>query len=258
MATEEQDLPGATGAVLLETDGLENPTEAPPQEGEADPPAEVDPNGDADINGVPLGQSQKGTCCKWIPHKGYGFITPEGCTNNIFVQIVGLRGGRQELNQGEGVTFHVEKSKKNGKLMAMNVIGDFKGTRQNPGHFGRGGPFGMMGRGRGRGGYHPYGGPPMGYGGGFGGPRGGYGGYRGGFNRGRGGPRGRGGRGDFGRGGFNGPARGGYGGGNRGGGAYGGGYGGAPGGGYGGGYGNNGGGYGGGYGNYGGGRGGYS
>lgn len=131
---------------------------------------------EVDANGVKLNTPQSGTVEKWLVHKGYGFIKPNGGTTNIFVQILGLREKRQDLNIGEKVTFHVEKSRKNGKHMAMNVVGDRSGKSPHRGlengrgaRGGWGRPRGSWGppRGRGwggpppprRGGFHPYGGP---------------------------------------------------------------------------------------------------
>jgi len=166
------------------TTGAEDTNVEPVKETESPEETELD------ANGATLNTPQKGTVEKWLVHKGYGFIKPEGGTTNIFVQILGLRERRQDLNIGEKVTFHVEKSRKNGKHMAMNVVGDRSGKsphRQQQGmeNFrgrggrGRGGWGRPRGRGRGmwgppmprRGGFHPYGGPPPSRGS-FGGPYG--------------------------------------------------------------------------------------
>nr|GLL47556.1 glycine-rich protein 2-like [Ipomoea trifida]GME03649.1 glycine-rich protein 2-like [Ipomoea batatas] len=142
-------------------------------------------------------QRMKG-CVKWFSdQKGFGFITPDDGSEDLFVHQSGIRSeGFRSLAEGEAVEFEVS-SGDDGRTKAVNVTG----------------PDGAPVRGGGGGG------------GGGGGRSGGGGGY--GFNSGS--------RSGGGRSGGYGGGGGGYGGGGYGGGGYGGGGGGYGGGGYGGG-----------------------
>lgn len=149
--------------------------------------------------------------CKWFnTSKGYGFITPDDGSSEVFVHQSSLHcDGYRSLAEGEAVEYDVERGN-DGRLKACNVTGPGGNTCKGAPQGGRGGGGG--GRGGGRGGYGRGGG---GYGGGgYGG--GGYGGGGQGYG---------GGGGSYGGGGYGGGGRGGYGGG-------GGGYGGGGGGGY--------------------------
>jgi len=63
----------------------------------------------------------KGTV-KWFnTTKGFGFIAPEGGQKDVFVHISALeRAGIQSLNDGQAVTFELERDR-NGRDSATNV-----------------------------------------------------------------------------------------------------------------------------------------
>ena len=63
----------------------------------------------------------KGTV-KWFnPNKGYGFIQPEGGTQDVFVHITAVqRAGLQSLDEGQAVSF--EPVVKNGRTSAENLV----------------------------------------------------------------------------------------------------------------------------------------
>lgn len=54
--------------------------------------------------------------------KGYGFIKNDKTTDEIFVHITALKDGVKELNEGQKVTYDVEKDPKSNKDRAINVI----------------------------------------------------------------------------------------------------------------------------------------
>jgi len=135
--------------------------------------------------------------CKWFnTQKGFGFITPDDGSSEVFVHQSSLHcDGYRSLAEGEPVEYNVENGN-DGRLKACNVTGPggntCKGAPQN-----RDGGGGRGGRGGGRGGYGGggggyggggYGGGGGNYGGGgYGGGRGGYGGGGGGYGGGGGG-----------------------------------------------------------------------
>ncbi len=60
---------------------------------------------------------------KWFnPAKGFGFIQPDDGGADVFVHISAVeRAGIGNLNEGQKLTFDVERSPKNGKLAATNL-----------------------------------------------------------------------------------------------------------------------------------------
>jgi CspA family cold shock protein len=54
--------------------------------------------------------------------KGFGFITPEGGSKDVFVHITALeRAGIRSLNEGQKVTFETENDKRGRGPQAVNV-----------------------------------------------------------------------------------------------------------------------------------------
>ncbi len=66
--------------------------------------------------------SQKGTV-KWFnTTKGFGFIQPDEGSQDVFVHISAVeRSGMSTLNEGQKVTFEIEKDKRSGKSAAVNL-----------------------------------------------------------------------------------------------------------------------------------------
>ncbi len=60
---------------------------------------------------------------KWFSDKkGFGFITPEDQSADVFVHHSGIVAvGRRSLNDGDDVTFDVEIDQKHRKPSAINV-----------------------------------------------------------------------------------------------------------------------------------------
>ena len=59
---------------------------------------------------------------KWFnPNKGFGFIEPEGGSEDVFVHISAVEAaGMSTLNDGDKVSFELETGK-NGKVAAANL-----------------------------------------------------------------------------------------------------------------------------------------
>jgi CspA family cold shock protein len=59
---------------------------------------------------------------KWFNgQKGYGFIQPDDGSKDVFVHVSAVeRAGLQTLNEGQKVTFGIEKGQQ-GKLSAVNI-----------------------------------------------------------------------------------------------------------------------------------------
>lgn len=53
--------------------------------------------------------------------KGFGFIKNDETDDEIFVHITALNDGLKELQEGQKVTYEVEKDSKNNKNRAINV-----------------------------------------------------------------------------------------------------------------------------------------
>lgn len=65
---------------------------------------------------------QNGTVKFFNTTKGFGFITPEGGSKDVFVHITALeRAGIRSLNEGQKVTFETEQDKRGRGLQAVNV-----------------------------------------------------------------------------------------------------------------------------------------
>ncbi len=60
---------------------------------------------------------------KWFnEQKGYGFIQPEAGGSDIFVHISAVqRAGLNSLNEGQRVSFDLEKDKRSGKMAATQL-----------------------------------------------------------------------------------------------------------------------------------------
>jgi cold shock protein len=60
---------------------------------------------------------------KWFNHaKGFGFIQPDGGSADVFVHISAVeRSGLSTLNEGQKVSFEVERDPKRGKTSAVNI-----------------------------------------------------------------------------------------------------------------------------------------
>ncbi len=57
---------------------------------------------------------------KWFnATKGYGFIQPDGAGGDVFVHISAVEAaGMRSLNEGDKVSFELEKDRKSGKMSA--------------------------------------------------------------------------------------------------------------------------------------------
>jgi CspA family cold shock protein len=60
---------------------------------------------------------------KWFNGtKGYGFIQPDEGGADVFVHIsAGERAGLRSLNEGQKVTYELERDKRSGKMSAGNL-----------------------------------------------------------------------------------------------------------------------------------------
>jgi CspA family cold shock protein len=60
---------------------------------------------------------------KWFnTAKGFGFIQPDGGSGDVFVHISAVeRSGLSTLNEGQKVSFEVERDPKRGKTSAVNI-----------------------------------------------------------------------------------------------------------------------------------------
>ena len=60
---------------------------------------------------------------KWFnATKGFGFIAPQGGSKDVFVHVSALeRAGIRQLNDGQAVTFDLERDR-NGRESATNLV----------------------------------------------------------------------------------------------------------------------------------------
>jgi CspA family cold shock protein len=60
---------------------------------------------------------------KWFnPTKGFGFIQPEAGGADVFVHISAVeRAGMASLNEGQRVSFELERDKRSGKVSAAQL-----------------------------------------------------------------------------------------------------------------------------------------
>ena len=60
---------------------------------------------------------------KWFnPAKGFGFIQPDSGGADVFVHISAVeRSGLRTLNEGQKVSYEVERDPKRGKTSAVNI-----------------------------------------------------------------------------------------------------------------------------------------
>ncbi|WP_377848749.1 cold-shock protein [Bosea sp. UC22_33] len=60
---------------------------------------------------------------KWFNEtKGYGFITPDGGGNDVFVHVSAVeRAGLRGLNEGQKVSYELVADKRSGKQSADNL-----------------------------------------------------------------------------------------------------------------------------------------
>ena len=63
----------------------------------------------------------KGTVKFFNTVKGFGFIKNDETEVETFVHVTALKDGLKELNEGQKVTYEVEKDPKNNKDRAINV-----------------------------------------------------------------------------------------------------------------------------------------
>jgi CspA family cold shock protein len=67
----------------------------------------------------------KGTVKFFNGQKGYGFISPDGGGNDVFVHVSALeRAGIRSLVEGQKVTFDTEQDRRTGKLAVRNIATD--------------------------------------------------------------------------------------------------------------------------------------
>ena len=66
--------------------------------------------------------STTGTVKFFNPTKGFGFIAPQDGSKDVFVHISAVeRAGMRSLNEGQKVSFELEKDRKTGRSSAVNL-----------------------------------------------------------------------------------------------------------------------------------------
>ena len=62
---------------------------------------------------------------KWFnAQKGYGFIQPDAGGNDVFVHISAVeRAGLGSLNEGQKISYELEKDSRSGKMAAGQLAG---------------------------------------------------------------------------------------------------------------------------------------
>jgi CspA family cold shock protein len=62
---------------------------------------------------------------KWFnAQKGYGFIQPDDGSKDVFVHISAVeRAGMSTLNEGQKVSYELERDQRSGKTSAVNLRG---------------------------------------------------------------------------------------------------------------------------------------
>merc|ERR1719362_1471 len=105
-------------------------------------------------------QLSKGTCKKFDPTKGFGFITVDDGSGDVFVHYSEIQAqGFKSLAEGESVEFEIVVQD-DGRRKAINVTGpngsNVQGQKRN--NFGGGGRGGFNNNRGGGGGYNNYGG----------------------------------------------------------------------------------------------------
>lgn len=81
-------------------------------------------------------QKATGTCKWWNSQKGYGFITPDDGSSEVFVHQTAIQSdGFRSLAEGEELEYNVEQGH-DGRLKAANVTGpkgqNVKGAQRQP------------------------------------------------------------------------------------------------------------------------------
>ena len=65
---------------------------------------------------------QNGTVKFFNTTKGFGFITPEGGSKDVFVHITALeRAGMRGLTEGQKISYDIVQDKRSGKSSADNL-----------------------------------------------------------------------------------------------------------------------------------------
>jgi len=91
--------------------------------------------------------SFEGTIKAWVAGKGFGFITKQDGSGDVFVHFRQIKDGRKTLNIGEKVTYTLGTNPKTGRPVVENVVGDGTGTPMpEGGQVGFGGRGGLGGR----------------------------------------------------------------------------------------------------------------